>query len=41
MVMTIGFSQDKTRREMKVERELEKQKQIETMINAREFVFIP
>ena len=38
---TTGFSQDKTRREQKEERNLEKQKQIEAMVNAKEFVFVP
>jgi hypothetical protein len=41
MVMSAGFSQDKTRRELKEISKLEKQKQIEAMINAREFVFVP
>jgi hypothetical protein len=40
MVMTTGFSQDKTRRESKEQKKLEKQKQIEAMVNAKEFVFI-
>ena len=41
MVMTAGFSQDKTMGEMKEERKLEKQKQIEAIVNAKEFVFVP
>ena len=41
MVTITGFSQDKTRSERKEERRLEKQKEIETIINAKEFVFIP
>jgi hypothetical protein len=41
MVTTTGFSQEKTRREQKAERSLEKQTQIEAMVNAREFVFVP
>lgn len=41
MSMTSMFSQDKTRREIKEERKLEKQKLIEAMVNAREFVFVP
>lgn len=34
-----GFSQDKTKQELKEERKIEKQKQTEAMVNAREFVF--
>lgn len=34
-----GFSQEKNRRELKAERSTEKQKLVETMVNAREFVF--
>ena len=41
MIVTSGFSQDKTRREKKEERKMEKQKEIEAMINAKEFVFVP
>jgi hypothetical protein len=40
IVMTTGFSQDKTRSELKEERKLEKQKQIETMVNSKNFVFV-
>jgi len=35
----IGFGQEKTRREMREERKLEKQKEIEMMVNSKEFVF--
>ena len=35
-----GFSQEKNRKELKQERKLEKQKQTEAMIDARQFVFI-
>jgi hypothetical protein len=41
MATTTGFSQDKSKRELKEERKLEKQKQIETMINTKEFIFVP
>lgn len=41
MVITTGFSQGKTRRELKEGKKLEKQNQIEAMVNAKEFVFIP
>lgn len=35
-----GFPQEKTKKELKEELKLEKQKQVETMVNAKEFVFI-
>jgi hypothetical protein len=38
--MTSGFSQEKSRKEIKAERKLEQQKQTEAMMNAKEFVFI-
>jgi len=38
-IATSGFSQEKTKKELKAERKLEKQKQIEAMVNAREFIF--
>jgi len=41
VVMTTGFSQGKTRSELKEERKLEKRKQVEMMINAKNFVFVP
>ena len=40
LMMTSGFSQEKSRSEIKKERKLEKQSQIAEMVNAREFVFI-
>lgn len=40
IVMTTGISQDKTRSELKEERKLEKQKQIEAMVNSKNFVFV-
>ena len=39
-MITTGFSQEKTRRELKEEKKYEKQKQIEAMVNAKEFVFV-
>ena len=41
MAITTGFSQDKTRKELKEQKKLEKQKQIEAMVIAKEFVFVP
>jgi hypothetical protein len=41
LVVTTGFSQDKTRMESKKQKKLEKQKQIEAMVNTKEFVFVP
>jgi hypothetical protein len=40
MMTTTGFSQEKTKKELKEEKKLEKQKQIEAMVNAKEFVFV-
>jgi hypothetical protein len=40
-MMTTGFSQSKTRSELKEERKLEKRNQVEMMINAKNFVFVP
>lgn len=40
MILTNGHSQEKTNRELKEEKKLEKQKQIETMVNAKEFVLV-
>ncbi len=40
MILTNGFSQEKTNKEIKEEKKLEKQKQIEAMVNAKEFVFV-
>ena len=41
VVMTTGFSSDKTREEQKDEKKLDKRSQVEMMINSRDFVFIP
>jgi hypothetical protein len=41
MGLTTGFSQDKTRKELKEGKKFEKQKQVEAMVNAKEFVFVP
>ena len=38
--MTTLFPQEKSRRELKEEKKLEKQEQIMAMLNAREFIFI-
>jgi len=35
-----GFSQEKSKKQIKEERKIEQQKQIEAMINAKEFVFV-
>jgi hypothetical protein len=40
LTMANGFSQDKPRELSKEEQKLEKQKQIEAIVNAREFVFV-
>jgi hypothetical protein len=39
-VITSGFSQEKTKKELKEEKKIEKQKQIETMVNDTNFVFV-
>jgi hypothetical protein len=39
-VTTTVFSQDKTRIEVKQERKIEKQKQIEAIVNSKEFIFV-
>jgi hypothetical protein len=36
----MGFSQEKTKKELKEEKKLDKQKQTEAMLNAKEFVFV-
>lgn len=41
VVMTTGFSSDKTREEQKDEKKLDKRSRVEMMINSRDFVFIP
>lgn len=40
MLMTTGFFQDKNRRELKEWKKLEKQIQIQSIVDAREFVFV-
>jgi hypothetical protein len=40
-VMTTGFSQEKTKKELKEEKKLENQKRIESLISAKEFTFAP
>ena len=40
MILTTGFSQENTSKKAKEEKKLEKQKQIEAMVNAKEFVFV-
>ena len=40
LVVTAGFAQVKSKKELREERKIEKQKQIETLINSKEFVFI-
>jgi hypothetical protein len=41
MVITTGYSQGKTNGEVKEDKKLDKRSQVEMMINAREFVFVP
>ncbi|HJS00863.1 MAG TPA: DUF4251 domain-containing protein [Flavobacterium sp.] len=36
----IGFSQEKTKRQIRIEKRVEKQKEIEKLINAKEFEFV-
>jgi hypothetical protein len=38
--MNTGFSQEKTKKELKEERKLEKQKEVAALVDAREFVFV-
>lgn len=40
LVISTGYSQEKSRKELKEERKIERQNQIEAMVNAREFVFV-
>lgn len=40
LLMTSAFSQEKSEKEIKEERKLEKQKQVETMVNDTLFVFV-
>jgi hypothetical protein len=39
LIITPGFSQEKTKKELKAERQIEKQKQIEALVNSKEFLF--
>jgi hypothetical protein len=39
-VITNGFSQEKTKKELKAEKKIEKQRQIEAMVNDTDFVFV-
>ncbi len=39
-VMTLGYSQIKTKKELKEEQNLEKQKQTEALVEAKDFIFI-
>jgi len=39
LITTTCFSQDKTKKELKAERKIEKQKQTEAMVNSKEFIF--
>lgn len=39
LIITPGFSQEKTKKELKKERKIERQKQTEALVNSREFVF--
>lgn len=40
LIMSNCFTQEKSKKELKEERKIEKQKQIETMVNAKMFVFV-
>ncbi len=40
MVVTIGYTQEKSRKQLKEERKIEKQKQIAALVDSKEFVFI-
>jgi hypothetical protein len=39
LITAPGFSQEKTKKELKEERKIEKQKQTEAMVNSKEFLF--
>jgi len=39
LITTTCFSQDKTKKELKAERKIEKQKQTEALVNSKEFLF--
>jgi hypothetical protein len=38
-LVSVGFAQEKTKKQLKEEQKAEKQKQVEAMVNAKEFVF--
>jgi hypothetical protein len=38
--VTNGFAQEKTKKQLKEEKKIEKQKQIEALVNSKEFVFV-
>jgi len=40
LLITNGFSQEKTKKELKAEKKIEKQRQIEAMVNDTDFVFV-
>jgi hypothetical protein len=40
LVVTISFAQEKTRKQLKEARKIEKQKQTEILVNSKEFVFV-
>lgn len=40
MILTSAFSQEKTKKELKEEEKLQKQIQIETLVNSKDFVFV-
>jgi hypothetical protein len=40
MILTTGYSQENTTKKSKDEKKLEKQKEIEALVNAKEFVFV-
>jgi len=39
LIMITGYAQEKTKKQIKEEKKIEKQNQVESMINAKEFVF--
>ncbi len=39
LITTAGFSQEKTKKELKAEKKIEKQKQTEALVNSKEFLF--
>jgi hypothetical protein len=40
LILAPAYSQEKTKKELKEEQKIEKQKQVEVMVNAKEFVFV-